>query len=126
MAVTISDVRTALNDITKDELADLTIQQAIEDAEVILAAKITSPVSTGLFDIAVKYLAAYKAFIVSNVFRDAKFGPLSIKRDVQAIAGSLKAQAEEAAEDASPSSMKLKIGYMFADRSLEIPTKAVL
>ena len=126
MAVTILDVRAALNHITEDELVDVTIQQKIDDVEAILGAEISSPISSELFDIAVKYLAAYKAFSVSNVFKQAKFGPLSVQRNIQAILDSLKEQAEEAAEDASPSNMKLKVGYMFADRNLDVPTKAVL
>ena len=126
MSVTILDVRNSLNNITTDELADVTIQQKIDDAEVILTAKITSPVSSELFDIAVKYLAAYKAFIVSNTFKSAKFGPLSIQRDVQSIVDELKEQAEEAIIDAKPTSLRLKVGFMFADRNLDVPTKAVL
>ena len=126
MSVTILDVRGALNSITEDELVDLKIQQSIDDAEVVLALKITSPVSAELFDIAVRDYAAYKAFSVSNVFKQAKFGPLSIQRDVQAIADALKSQAEEAIINASPTSFKLKVGYMFTDRGLDIPTKAVL
>lgn len=126
MAVTIIDVRAALNDITLDELADLTVQQKIEDAEVILAAKITSPVSADLYEIAVRNYAAYLSFRVSNVFKQARFGPLSVQRDVQGILAALKAQSEEAIADASPSGLKLKVGYMFADRNLDVPTKAVL
>lgn len=126
MSVTILDVRAALNDITEDELASLTIQQKIEDSETILAVKITSPLSADLFDIAVRSYAAFLAFRVSNVFKNAKFGPLSVQRDVQAVLDALKAQVEEAIADASPSSFKLKVGFMFADREVEIPTKAVL
>lgn len=126
MSVTIIEVRAALNDITLDELADLTVQQKIEDAEIILAAKITSPVSAELYEIAIRNYAAFLSFRVSNVFKNAKFGPLSVQRDIQTILNSLKVQSEEAIADASPSSFKLKIGYMFADRNLDIPTKAVL
>lgn len=126
MSVTILDVRVALNDITEDELADGTIQQKIDDSETILASKITTPVSSELFDIAIKYLAAYKSYIVSGVFKDAKFGPLSIKRDVQKTADSLKSQAEESIINATPSRFKLKVGFMFTDRSLTIPTDSIL
>ena len=126
MSVTILDVRGALNNITEDELADLTAQQKIDDAEVILAAKITSPVSADLYEIAVRSYAAYSSFIVSNTFKQAKFGPLSIQRDIQKIADALKAQAEEAIINASPSKLKLKVSYMWTDRSLTVPTDSVL
>lgn len=126
MSVTILDVRGALNSITEDELTDLKIQQSIDDSQIILASKIVSPISTDLFDIAVRDYAAYKAFSVSNVFKSAKFGPLSVQRDIQGVVDILKAQSEEAIINASPSNLKLKVGYMFSDRAVEIPTKAVL
>lgn len=126
MVVTILDVRALLNDITVEELVDLTIQQNIEDSQTILNLKIPSPVSAELFDIAVKYLAGYKSFVVSNTFKSAKFGPLSVQRDVQGIANALKVQLEEAVADASPSDFKLKVAYMFSDRNIATPTKSII
>ena len=126
MSVIILDVRGTLNSITEDELTDLKIQQSIDDAEVVLTSKIVSPISADLFDIAVRDYAAYKAFSVSNVFKSAKFGPLSVQRDIQRIVDELKSQVEESIINATPSRFKLKAGYMFSDRGLDIPTKAVL
>jgi len=135
MTVTVSNVRIALNDITTDELADSTIVQKIETCNAILTVRIPSPVSTELFEIAVRDFAAYLSFSISNVFTQAKFGPLTVRRDIEDILAALKKQANDAIKEASGGDVDLdgtirkfthKLGYFFADRDVEIPDRAEL
>jgi len=135
MSVIIDDVRIALNNITSDELTDDTITQKIETADSILTALIPSPVSATLFEIAVRDYAAYLSFAISNVFSSARFGPLSVKKEIDDILAALKDQANKAIKAASGGAVdidgaikafRLEKGYLFVDRNAEIPTRSVI
>lgn len=126
MTITVTDVREALNLISEDELADVTIVQKINDAKAILGAQIKQPVSVQLFEIAIRNYAAYFSFIVSNVFKSAKFGPLSVQRDVQQQAELLRLQAEQSIKNLKITTMKIEKSYLFTHRDIAVPTYAKL
>ena len=135
MSVTIDDVRIALNNITSDELTDDTISQKIDTTTAILNSVIPAPVSAELLDIAIRDYAAYLSFVISNVYHEARFGPLTVKKRIDEILAALKEQANKAIKTASGGDVdidgvthafKLETGYLFVDRDVEIPTRSVL
>lgn len=94
MAVSVDDVRAALNNISEEELADATIEQKINDAEYYADNK-----DLGGYE-REKYIRAYaalKSFSVSNTYSQIDFGDVSVRREWDNIIEQLRSDLEEVA-----------------------------
>ncbi len=109
MAVTSHDVRVALNDITQDELTDDTILQKITDAEADAA---NQGITGNRF---IRELAAYRSFLVSRSYIQAKVGDIMVRRDLKMFADTLLQNVKDAA-DGGYEKIAIKATPMFDDR----------
>jgi len=95
MTVTVSDVRIALNNISSDDLADVTIAQKIDDANRYLEEMSLTTASGPVYDKAVRDLAASWAYVVSELYQNIKIGPISAKRSIELVVKQLEKRANE-------------------------------
>jgi len=95
MAVTVSDVRIALNNISEDDLSDATIAQKIDDAQKYLKQMSLTTTSGPIYDRAVRDLAAFWSFVVSELYQNIKIGPISAKRSIELVVKQLEQRAKE-------------------------------
>jgi hypothetical protein len=92
MAITISDVRACLNDISTDELADATITDKITEGEDWVDVNNGDTGST-YGEYAIKYYSAYLSYLVSNSYLQASAGPVSVREPYEIRAKMLLDQA---------------------------------
>lgn len=111
MAVTVHNVRDALNDISEDELADETIQQKIQDAEED-ATDLGYPDNERY----IRDLAAYKAFLVSRSYVSAKVGDITVRRDLEAYVDALWQNVQTDLEVGGYEKIQVAATPMFDDR----------
>lgn len=90
--VTVEDVRIALNEISKEELNDSTIQQKIEDAEHIASNKGIEGYNRTRF---IRAYAALKSFIVSSTYARVNFGDATVQREWRTILDELQNEVDE-------------------------------
>lgn len=111
MAVTVHDVRVALNEITREELADSTIQQKIDEAE-----EDADNMGVETNERFIRNWAAYKAFCVSRSYLATKIGDVSVRRDLEMFKESLWKEAQRALEEVAGESLAVVSTPMFDQR----------
>lgn len=110
MAVTVNDVRVALNNISVSELADETIQQKIQDAEELAT---SMSVTSEKF---VRDWAAFKSFLVSKTYTSVKIADIAVRQDLEFKAENLREIADQTLEEATGISNINVSTPMFDDR----------
>lgn len=94
--VTAAEVRTALNGISEDALGTSTIDQKISEAEVIVAARADAEATPAQRELAVRALAAKKAFLSEPP--EERVEELDVTRvaDVESYVDELRRDAQDA------------------------------
>jgi len=114
MAVTVEDVRAVLNGISEDELSSSTIQFFIDDATALVSK--FNPTNQEDADRAILYLAAYKSFVMSEVYDTKRVDGISASRDLARIINFLREEALKALSRVRGVSSLVKQTYMFDER----------
>jgi hypothetical protein len=93
MAVTVTDVRIALNNIPPEDLADDAILQKISDAEAFASELGLSPGNKR--DRFVRDWAAWRSFIISNTYSRIKLADITVQQEIRMRAAELKQAADD-------------------------------
>jgi len=102
MAVSVSDVRTHLNEISEAQLASTKIAQSILDAEQT-ASTIGIPVSH--FDRFVRALTAYNSLNFAFIYNHIKVGQVDVRRDWEHVLSLLKQEVDEILSECCPGAL---------------------
>ena len=115
MAITVLDVRIALNSISEDELSSLTIQQKLVDAEA--KADDNAIPAGGKRDRFVRDWAAYISFLVSKTYESVRIGDVAVSKDLEEFLKRLRERANESLQVATSAAGTVIIATpMFDDR----------
>lgn len=100
MAVTVSDVRTALNEIDESAIPDATIDQKIQMAKLRVDNRVDdSDVGTDEYEHAITQKAAYDAFTASPAQTQRSAVDASVSWDVTTYIEELEKRKDEAMEE---------------------------
>lgn len=98
--VTPADVRTALNEIDATEFPQSTVEQKLGDAEAIVEHHLTSDevaaLNQGIYEMAVRDLAAYRVWMAAPAEMKRAALELTITYDVQTFTNRLRDQRDAA------------------------------
>jgi len=89
MAVTVNDVRVCLNEISEKDLATATIEQKIADA-ILWINSLNLSGSAEEIDRAIRDVAAWWSYLVSDIYVSMKIGDLSVRMWVEKKVALLK------------------------------------